>query len=1024
MEQSIVEKALSSPKAIAVLEDDDQLTYEELVFESQKLAQTLHAKGISLEDPVGIILAPGINLVVAQLAVIFARATCVAVDSSMPRRRLSDMFRDVGVKYVVVAEQSDRVLEGMSYIVIPGIRKRGVRCQPSGNVDIKFSESVLDTQHRTHILFTSGSAGKPKPVQISAHNITHLASKTPFTPLLPDVRVAHFNNPGFDLSLFEIWITLLSGATIVAIRKEIVTDPSRLKTSLECQGVTVIILSVALMELLVFGEPSIFSSLRHVLSAGDVASVKAMRAMRKPPKCLWNTYGPTECTTLATALLVTDEELKRERISIGRAVGDMKVYLLDQDLKPIRESSIRGEICISGPQLSAGYLNMQDETEKCFTYVQWNVLHDEDERGQGGESIRLYRTGDYAQYRPDSDCLEFLGRLDRQVKHGGFRIELPEVERHLLCHEDVSSAAVIYIPSTANNGVPLLIGFVIKNRNRDLTVESLVAFLRERTPSYMVPNHIELLDEFPLTINGKLDRQALKDLYLGQKRSQTSSGTTSERPDTNQDAATKSIIKELWKKILPQSRANEQDDFVEQGASSLQNATLISLIQKHLNCRISMEQFLAHTRLQDLVSLVDGMTSTAGPVAFSSDDTEIWIRDIGLVDDIELTPDWTADGEGRVFLTGATGFVGANLLRHLLEMPTVKQIACLVRQQESLNGADRIQRTLERYDLWPTSLTLIQKIVVLEGDMKEPDLGLGTEKFSWLTNWASVVFHLGAKVNFCEGYAAHYAPNVLGTKHILKVAALGRRKSFHYMSSIDVWGPTGFILGTRRVLEDGPLFPHIQALRYDLGYSASQWTAEQMVRRMRDRGLPVAIYRPGYIIGDSRTGALNPNDFFSRLIVGCIQIGAFPDLQQNLEYCTVDYVISAMVHIASSSRHLGRSYSLLSPDPSASISVRETCRVINDAGYPVRLVKFSQWVSEVIVRQLPDGPLAPLLPMFEERVLGELTRWEASQKTPIYDSTNAVESLQNRPDIWYKPLDSELLQLIISFWKRKGFYDV
>ncbi|KAJ5776442.1 NRPS-like protein biosynthetic cluster [Penicillium nucicola] len=1021
MNQFIFERAQSSPKALAVTEDDDQLTYEELVFESQKMAQTLLSMGIGLEEPVGIFLAPGINLVIAQLAVILSRATCVAVDPAMPKMRLTDMFRDVKVKYVIIADQKDHLLEDMGYVLISSDRKGSVHRQLTGDKDITALDIVLDIQHRTHILFTSGSTGKPKPVQVSAQSINHLASKTPFTPLHPDDKVAHFNNPGFDLSLFEIWATLLSGATIVSINKQLVTDPSLLKAYLESQGVTVMMLSVALMEILVFEEPSIFQSLRHVLSAGDVASVKAMRTLCKPPEYLWNTYGPTECTTLASALLVTDEELERDRISIGRAVGDMEIYLLDQSLHLIRESGIRGEICISGPQLSEGYLNLPKETEERFVHVERCVLDGSEPPSQ---SVRLYRTGDYAEWRPDSDCLEFLGRLDRQVKHGGFRIELPEVERLLRSHEAAESAAVIHIASTANNGIPLLVAFVKINRQQDLSVEALSKFVRERSPSYMVPNHIELLDDLPLTMNGKLDRQALKDRYETRKKSQTTTDTTSERSISNRGPTKKSIIKELWKEILPQSHASEQDDFIQQGATSLQNAALISSIRKRLDCRISMDQFQQHTQLQDLVSLVEEMTSTTEPFAYSADETEIWSRDVGIVDDIELTPDWTADAEGRVFLTGATGFVGANLLRHLLEMPTVKHVACLVRQQGSTSGADRIQQTLERYDLWPESLTLLQKIMVLEGDMEEPNLGLSVEQFAWLTNWASVVFHLGAKVNFCESYAAHYASNVLGTKHVLRVAALGRRKSFHYMSSIDVWGPTGFILGNRRVLEDESLFPHTQALRYDLGYSASQWTAEQMVRRMRERGLPVTIYRPGYIIGDSRTGALNPNDFFSRLIVGCIHIGAFPDLQQNLEYCTIDYVISAMIHIASSNRHLGRSYSLLSPDPSASITVKETCQVINDAGYAVRLVKYSQWVREVISGQLPDGPLAPLMPMFEERVLGELTRWEASQNTPIYDSTNAAEALQDRPDIRYKPLDPVLLQSIISFWKRKGFYQV
>ncbi|GFF61022.1 linear gramicidin synthase subunit D [Aspergillus udagawae] len=1016
MDQAIFHKAKTSPDAIAVVEGDIRLTFAGLVSESQKLASMLHAKGTSMEEPFGILLAPGINLVIAQFATILAQGTCVPVDPKTPKLRLKSMFRDVGVRHIIAEEGSEYELDDTDYIFLGNIRKKKCGLQHEDD-PTTFTPRFISKTHRTHILFTSGSTGKPKPVQISARNIMHLATNTPITPLSPNYKVAHFNNPGFDLSLFEVWVTLISGATIVTIKKEIVPDPAALKPFLDFHKVTVMILSVALMETLVFGDPSIFCNLKHVLSAGDVASVKAMRAMCPRPENIWNTYGPTECTTLATALLVTEEELKRDRISIGRAVGDMKVYLLDENLKPIHRSGTRGEICISGPQQSAGYLNMPVETETNFIYVK-NVALGLETRHTREDASRLYRTGDYAEWRPSSELLEFLGRSDRQVKHNGFRVELSEVERHFLLHEDVESVAVVHVSSVTDHKTSHLVAFIRAKAGGDLRVEDLSAFAREQLPLYMVPDSIELIDDLPLTSNGKLDRQALKERYLRKP-----SHDTVERRVENGKPTTKSTIQRLWKNILPRSRCEDEDDFVEQGASSLQNATLISLIQKHLDCPISMEKFLQNTRLRDLVSLVD-QAPKCETAAYTSDETEVWIRDVDLADQIELVPNWTADEEGRVFLTGATGFVGANLLRHLIDMPAVKQVACLARRQGSLSGADHIQATLEQYDLWPTSLQLIQKIIVLEGDMTDENLGLGPERFTWLTNWTSVVFHLGAKVNFCETYAAHYDSNVLGTKHVLRVAALGRRKAFHYMSSIDVWGPTGFILGTRRVMEDGPLHPHIQCLRYDLGYSASQWTAEQMVRRMRDRGLPVAIYRPGYIIGDSKTGAMNPNDFFSRLIVGCIQIGSFPDLQQNLEFCTIDYVIPAMVHIATSNENLGRSYSLLSPDPAVSISVRETCGVIQEAGYPVKLVKYSKWVDEVVAGQLPDGPLAPLMPMFEEKVLGELTRWEASQNTPIYDSTNAANVLKERPDIRYKPLDPTLLKLMISFWNRKGLYQI
>ncbi|KAK1143679.1 putative PKS/NRPS-like protein biosynthetic cluster, partial [Aspergillus melleus] len=208
------------------------------------------------------------------------------------------------------------------------------------------------------------------------------------------------------------------------------------------------------------------------------------------------------------------------------------------------------------------------------------------------------------------------------------------------------------------------------------------------------------------------------------------------------------------------------------------------------------------------------------------------------------------------------------------------------------------------------------KLLVFEGNLSEDHLGLDLELFIWLSNWASVVFHLGAKINYCESYREHRDANVLGTRNALQLAASGRHKSFHYLSSIDTWGSTGFILRTQELHEDEPLQLHIQGLRYDIGYAQSQWTAEAMVRRMRDRGLPTAIYRPGFTIGHSQTGAGNPDDFVPRVIVGSIQLGLFPRLDQRLEYVPVDYAIPAMLHIASSNANLNHSYSLVAPEPS------------------------------------------------------------------------------------------------------------
>lgn len=320
-----------------------------------------------------------------------------------------------------------------------------------------------------------------------------------------------------------------------------------------------------------------------------------------------------------------------------------------------------------------------------------------------------------------------------------------------------------------------------------------------------------------------------------------------------------------------------------------------------------------------------------------------------------------------------TGFVGAYLLHQLLSMPSVKKVACLARSRGNLTANDRIQKALEKYDLWDGRLESTQKIIALDGDLTDATLGLGEDKFNWLSNWASVIFHIGARVNWCEPYETLYEPNVVGTRNIIRLATLGRRKALHYVSSIDAWNVTGLINKTERVSEDAPLKPHLESLPYDMGYSQSQWVTDEMVQRARDLGLPATIYRPGFVIGNSPRGYGNADDFFARLIVGCIQSGGFPHLpHQRLEYVTVELVCSAILHIASKSESLGRSFHLVSPDVAQSVSIEKTCSLINQAGYPVKEVPYQEWID--MIQHTPENPLEPMIPMLQEPVLGDLTR--------------------------------------------------
>ncbi|RBR12667.1 hypothetical protein FVER53590_03415 [Fusarium verticillioides] len=1015
MENKIISWSNTSPEAIAVIEGARSISYGELVKSAKTIARFLQERGVRHGEAVGILFDVDHRHVIAQLAILFTGGTCVPISPIAPFHRIASMLSDANAQYVICDESSTFSAEGITLLHLSDAPAS------EASTDATDTGSSCSGSRRTHILYTSGSTGKPKGVQISSSAIMHLATSTPVTPLNPGDRVAAFNDPGFDLSLFEVWVTLLSGATIVIIPKVVVVDSTALKSYLERQKISIMIMPAALFHIIAKSSPESFHCLRHLLTAGDVANKTAMRAVleHNPPQHLWNTYGPTECTTLVTMQEVDLKETSLDRIGIGRAVGHMKIVLMDQSQQVIHDTRQRGEICIAGPQQTQGYLNQQPHDESMFIDLNTPGLHGaigNTQNGCGDLRSRYYRTGDMAEWRDDGGGLDFIGRRDNQLKHGSFRVELEEIERNLLESELVQSVIVVNRPTPDSAGVAVLVAFVVPYDKATTKLQDLVLFARSTLPHYMVPDRFELVEHLAVDSRGKIDRLAFSESLPEAGPHIPSSILTNGNDSVS---STKATLKAVWEHILGVSPVNDDDDFMALGATSLQNAALIARIKKHLGRLISMYDLYCHSRFASLLQFLE---SDAKSIT-APNDADKWIKDVDVVDDIEETPNWEDPDEGKIFLTGATGFVGAFLLDQLLRQPNIKQVACLVRGKTEVEAAHRLQVNMRKYDLWPDDFAFTTKIMVLPGDITCRDFGLGSAKFDWLANWSSAIFHLAAKINFCDSYHEHYDTNILGTRNMLRLAARGRRKTFHYVSSIDTWGQTGYFLGTKRVLEDEPLGPHIQGVRYDVGYSQSQWTAEGMVRRMRDRGFPIIIYRPGFIIGHSVTGASNPNDLVSRLISSCIKLGAWLKIDLDPAYVTVDYVVKAMLHISRSTKNIGKSYCLVAPQIEESVSVNKTCSLICQAGYKVELTNYPDWIAQLSEKMLTDDPLAPVMPLLEEKVLGNFTRLEVSQHSPVYDSRNAINALAGS-GIHYATLSPDIIKRYIAFWNKKGFYSI
>lgn len=977
------------PDHTAVIFGSQCWSYAELDRRAGQWADDLLASGLECEQPVGILVEPGFDQIVAQLAVLRAGGTCVPLDPAFPDARLAELTRNLGVMRAIARRASSRRLPLKHIACIDEVPLSAPHRDPR----------PVGGGHRTHLLHTSGSTGRPKGVEILARGVARLAFNRTFAPLSKSDRVAHMSNPSFDASLFEVWGALLAGATVVVLPKQTIVDPFALRDAIRRHAISVMFVTTALFNLTARACPDAFRGVRHLLTGGEVANVYAFRTalLHSAPDNLRHVYGPTECTTFATSMRVTLDDLPADgRLGIGQAIDHTQACILDDNQQPVG-AGLSGELCLGGDGLARGYANAPERTSERFVCVPLVP---------GGEPQRLYRTGDVARWR-EGGGIDFLGRRDRQVKLRGFRIELEEIESVILTSGLASCAVVDLVrPREAE---PYLIAYVVLAPGNDGTA-LLREHLRKSLPDYMHPR-LRQVDHIPLNAHGKADREALRRQLCG--------ASSMDTPSTGERFATPigRALAGIWCRLLDVGKVQAADDFFALGGTSLQAAAMIVALQEEFQQQVSIQTLHEHPTLAKLAAYLEEHESDSGLVEV--EDTLAALRvDSALARRIAARDgdpvDWRRADEGRVVLTGATGFLGAYFLQGLLRHPHVQGVTCLVRAASAVDGLDRVRRNLEAYGLWNDAWR--SRLHVVTGDLADRSLGRGEAGFRGLGSWASVIFHLGAHVDYTQPYAAHRPANVLGTLHVLELARSVRPVPLHYVSSIAAYGPTGYFTGTAELPEDAPLEPHLQCLKYDTGYSQSQWSAERIVRTAQGAGMPVAVYRPGFIIGDSANGRANGNDFVARLIRGCLQIGGYPRLvQQTKEFVTVDYVCQALLTIASDPANLGRAYNLV---PLERESAPDLMGLFDLLGTVVRRLEelpYAAWLERLQGHPgLHENPLFPLLPMLSEPVFGPLTRWEVYQHMPVYRTDNTRRALAGR--VPCPVLDASLLKRHLRSW--------
>ena len=546
------EQVERTPDTVAVVYEDQSLTYARLNARANQLAHYLRRRGIGPDQLVGICVERSVEMVVGLLGILKAGGAYVPLDPNYPPERLHYMTLDAAPSVLLIQQQLEARLPQTEAEVIALDQDWDVIArQPDTNPDA--STPAPGAHHLAYVIYTSGSTGRPKGA-MNEHGavLNRMQWMQDQYQLGAADRVLQKTPFSFDVSVWEFFWTLMSGARLIMARPEGHRDPGYLQQLIEETGITTLHFVPSMLQIFVdHCEPGQCASLRHIVCSGEELSASLQKKCleRFPQARLSNLYGPTEAAVDVTAweCRAGDESLKTP---IGHPISNIHICILDGQLQPV-PIGVPAEIYIGGVGVGRGYLRRPDLTADRFIA---------DPFGDG--QSRMYRTGDLGQWRDDG-TIEYLGRNDHQVKIRGFRIELGEIEAQLTRQDQVKEAVVLVREDVP--GEKRLVAYVVPAPAEELSAEALRTALKEVLPEYMVPSAFVTLERFPLTPNGKLDRRALPapDLNAYSRR-------TYEAPK----GGVEETLAELWRELLNVERVGRQDDFFDLGGNSLDGMRL------------------------------------------------------------------------------------------------------------------------------------------------------------------------------------------------------------------------------------------------------------------------------------------------------------------------------------------------------------------------------------------------------------------------------------------------------------------
>lgn len=886
IDQMIDRQARLYPSRTAVCWGEGKTyTFGELKERSDGLAAFLISRDIRPKDRVAFLLRRDGDMPAVMLGILKAGAVYLPLDPELPSQRICYMLENAGVKLLLCSEgirlPEEMPCPALSPVFDGDKEKLPVKGRDSGDV--------------LNVIYTSGTTGQPKGVMMVHKAVSNLAAHADVILGKEGSCVLCASNCVFDVFTIETLLALARGRRVSVADEEEMLLPWKMAERIRRDGASVLQLTPSRIQMCLhdasFAE--VLGQVEVLILMGEPWTLAQKERIRTLTNArIFNIYGPTETSVYNCQGDITDDNA----IHIGKPIGNCRYYLLDKEMRQVMPTGT-GEIYIAGECLAKGYINRDDLTEQAF-------LPDPFFPGE-----RMYKTGDLGRLRADGTW-QCLGRVDAQLKLNGHRMEPEEIEAQIL-QSGLAKEAVV-VPVKREDTVLSLCAFAVPKG--DFSEENVRKYLAQKLPEYMVPAQVKTIVQMPRTSSGKVDRKVLEQQALQTAVTPVTGKEEQERPSRQEPSGADLTPKDIWREVLGKEPDMEKSFFVQGGTSLTAIVVLSHYYSQHWD--FSLNDFYRHPALWEQIQMIGKKETYISAGNEGACQREAEDRLPRYVCSLSIK----AETGSNLLLTGATGYLGAHLLRELAA-DGQKTIYCLLRK----GGDTRLDQVLAFYFGKNCADRIRRQTRILEGDVTLPDLGLKGAVYEDLKDTIDTVIHAAADVR-------HYAPmeellltNLEGTEHMLSLAEKADALFIH-ISTVSVAG---------EFLKKAPELSAVFSERdLDMGqnweenpYVRSKILAEACVCRAMDRGLRAGIFRVGRLVGRKSDGVfqINPEtNAFYRLVKGVLELKLMPETfhQILLEITPVDQCAQAILRLMGQP---GGSWHMANPDQVSLAALFEEC---------------------------------------------------------------------------------------------------